>query len=456
MTTRWKPHHYQEKAVRFLLERGAAGLFLHPGLGKSAITLMALTVLMQKGLSRGALIVAPLRVCYSTWPTEVLKWAEFNHLSVGVLHGRHKDSVLKAKHDIYLINPEGLPWLFKHLNHHAMPFDTLVIDESSKFKNTATQRFKLLKPWLPRFARRYILTGSPAPNGLLDLFGQCYVMDCGAALGTYITHYRNTYFYPSGYQGYDWKLKPGAADQIYEALGSKVLQMSAEDYLELPPLVERTIEVELPPDAMRKYKEMESVLRTELASGSVTAVNAAVAAMKCRQLANGGIYLDGPKRTWEHVHEAKTEAVVDLIEELSGQPALIAYDFQHDLERLQRALPVDTPYIGSGVSAGRSQELVHSWNRGELPTLLGHPQSMAHGLNMQEAGRAVIWHSLSWSLEDYEQFIKRVWRQGQKETVFVYHIIAKGTIDEAIMAAIKEKDTSQRALLKALSAYWEK
>lgn len=450
---RWVPHEYQSKAIEFMLMRGAAGLFLDPGLGKTAITLAVLEVLRAKKIVQAALIIAPLRPCYSVWPAEAQKWDDFKHLSVGILHGKEKGTTLRQKHDVYVINPEGLEWLFDELDKlGTWPFQMLVVDESSKFKNTSTKRFKLLKPRLKKFARRYILTGSPATNGLLNLFGQMYVMDCGATFGAYITRFRNDYFYPTGFNGYEWKLKPGADQLIYDKVAPRVLRMAASDYLELPELVERTIYVDLPPMVMKQYRQLETILRLELDKGSVTAVNAAAAALKCRQLANGGLYLDGFGKRWENIHNEKAEAVADLIEELEGQPALIAYDFRHDLDRLQRKLD-HPPYIGSGVTAGRSKELVDQWNQGDLPVLLGHPQSMAHGLNMQEAGRAVIWHSLTYNLEDYEQFIRRIWRQGQKGRVFVYHIVARGTVDEAVLKTIKSKDRTQQAFLKALKDY---
>jgi SNF2 family DNA or RNA helicase len=448
----WTPHHYQEKAIEFLIERSEAGLFLDPGLGKTSITLAAFKALRSAGFVTKMLVVAPLRPCYSVWPKEVKKWDNFNALSVGILHGAKKDKVLAEDHDIYVINPEGLRWLFTAIRGR-MPFEMLVVDESSKFKTTNTQRFKTVKPHLNKFKRRYILTGSPATNSLLDLFGQIFVMDLGKTFGPYVTHFRTQFFNQTGFGGYEWVLKKGADTEIYDRLAPSVLRMSAQDYLELPELIIEDIEVELPKKVRDMYDQLEASLRLDFAAGKVLASNAAVAAMKCRQIANGGVYLDG-EDNWQHLHDAKTEAVEDLIEELEGQPALIAYEFRHDLERLKKAIGKHTPHIGGGVSGKATDAIVDQWNRGELKALLGHPKSMSHGLNMQEAGRAVIWHSLTWSLEEYDQFIRRIWRQGQKGRVFVYRIIAKGTIDEAVVKALGRKDKTQSALFNALKDYW--
>lgn len=440
--------------MEFLVENAEAGLFLSPGLGKTSVTLGAFKALRAAGFVNKMLVIAPLRPCYSVWPREVKKWSQFNELSVGVLHGPKKDKILQEDHDIYTINPEGLRWLFGKMRG-TIPFEMLVIDESSKFKAVNTQRFKTLKPHLPKFRRRYILTGSPAANSLLDLFGQIYVMDLGKTFGPYITHYRNRFFHQTGFGGYDWALKPGADKEIYDHIAPRVLRMSAEDYLEMPPLIIKDIEIELPPKARAMYDQLENALRLDFKEGRVVAANAAVASMKCRQIANGGIYLDRAERSWQQIHDAKTEALSDLIEELEGQPALIAYSFHHDLDRLKKALGKDTPHIGGGVSGKVSDAICERWNRGELRALIGHPQSMGHGLNLQEAGRAVIWYSLDWSLENYEQFIQRVYRQGQKERVFVYRIIAKNTVDEAVVKALTRKDKTQSALFNALKDYWQ-
>lgn len=447
----WSPHAYQKKTIKFMLQNACAGLFLDPGLGKTSITLATLKILKKEKLANKVLIIAPLRVCYSVWPKEAKKWTDFEKLSITILHGKDKEKNLEKQHDIYLINPEGLVWLCKK-NFKKLGFDVLVVDESSKFKATNTQRFKLLRNILPYFRRRYILTGTPVPNGLMDLFGQIYILDLGNALGKFITHYRSTYFYPSGFGGYDWKLQENAEAKIQEKIKPLTIRLEDKDYLELPEIIINNIYIDLPVHAREVYDEMEKELIIGLESGEIVAANAAVASAKCCQIANGGIYNEEGKV--HHLHTEKIEAVEELLEELQGAPALIAYDFHHDLERLQNVLGKDAPYIGGGVTPKRAAELENAWNRGELPFLLGNPASVSHGLNLQDAGNHVIWHSLTWNFEHYDQFIKRVRRQGNKyKQVFVHRIIARDTVDEAKVMALAFKDNTQRSLLNGLKGY---
>jgi SNF2 family DNA or RNA helicase len=449
---KYAPHNYQKEAIKFLMGQACGGLFLDPGLGKTSIVLKAFQILKSQGYAGKMLVVAPLRPAYSVWPREAQKWDEFRSLTVDVLHGPDKLEKLRAGADVQVINPEGLKWLF---SQKVDPWwDILVVDESTRFKHSNTQRFRLLRPFIPKFRRRYILTGSPAPNGLLDLFGQIYILDMGNALGRFITHYRLAYFDATGFGGYTYQPRRGAEARIYEKLRPLVLRMSAEDYLELPPLIENVVEVELPEEAREVYQQMESILLADIkADERVVAANAAVATMKCRQIANGGIF-HNDRETWTHLHDAKTEAVSELVEELSGKPALVAYEFAHDRERLNRAFP-DAPYLGGGVTPRRQREIEDAWNAGKIPVLLAQPQSVAHGLNLQGTGAAIISHSLTWNLEDDEQFIRRVWRQGQQERVFVHRIVARKTIDEVVMKMIAKKDRVQQNLLAALKDYFK-
>jgi len=448
----WEPHEYQKEAVKFLIERGSGSLWLDPGLGKTAVVLSAYRVLKTKGLAKKMLVIAPLRPVYGVWPTEVEKWEQFEDYSVGILHGSQKDKVLQKDHNIFVINFEGLNWLSSKMNGKPWPFEVLVVDEISYMKNTQTQRFKALKPLLNKFDRRWGLTGSPAPNSLLDIFGPQYIIDQGATFGPFITRFRQEYFYPSGFGGYEWKIMPDGEKRIHEKLEGKVLRMAALDHLDLPELTYNNIIIDLPEAARKIYDDFEKKLTIELLAGEITAVNAAVAVMKGQQIANGGSYLDGEDRQSVHIHDAKTEAVIELVEELSGQPCIIGYHFQHDLERLQKVFP-NAPVIGSGVIGTKLDEIITKWNAGEIPVLLAHPMSAGHGLNLQGAGHAVIWYSLTWSLEVYEQFIRRLWRQGQKNHIVVHHIIAKKTVDHAIMSAIQKKDKTQQNLLNAVKDY---
>lgn len=452
----WAPHEYQKKAVEFISQRGSSQLWLDPGLGKTSITLQALKTLRHVDAIKRVLVIAPLRPAYAVWPEEIKKWENFEGMSISVLHGTKKDKALTDGAFIHVINFEGLSWLSSSLRKLGnFPYDMLVVDEISYLKNTRTQRFKTLLPLLDKFKRRLGLTGSPAPNSLLDIFGPQLVIDRGATFGQYITHFKTTYFYPTGYNGYEWKLQTGAEEKIHAALADKVLRMGATDYLDLPELMTNYVYVELPKPARKIYDEIEKKLVSEIASGEVTAANAAVAIGKCQQIANGGVYLDGLEREIQHIHDAKTDAVKELVEEMEGQPVLIGFHFGHDLARLKEAFP-HAPVIGSGVTGDKLNSIITSWNAGEIPVLLAHPQSAGHGLNLQGAGHAVIWYSNTWSLEHHEQFIRRLWRQGQRNNIMVHHIMAKDTVDEAIVAAINRKDKTQQALMTAVKEYAQK
>lgn len=460
----WEPKTYQLEAAKFMVERGAAGILADPGMGKTAATLAAFKTLRDAGHAERALVVAPLRVCYSVWPAEVAKWSDFADLRVEVVHGPNRTRALTTDADIYVVNPEGLAWLSSQWRGWARRPDVLVVDESTKFKHTRTQRFKTLKPLLPQFERRYILTGTPIPNGLLDLFGQVYLLDLGGTLGKFITHFRNEFFFQTGYGGYTWVARDGAEEEIYERLRPLVLRLDRNDYLDLPPITHNAIAVDLPVDAMRAYRELETDFVLKVKAGEVVASNAGALTAKLRQAANGAVYLDDETeeaadrrggRRFGELHAAKIDALLELIDELSGQPALVAYEFQHDRARLQKALKKfyprgDVPYLGGGVSAARGAELEREWNAGSLPVLLVHPASAGHGLNLQAGGHHIAWFGLSYNLEHHDQMIDRLYRQGQNEHVFVHYLVAKRTVDIKILAALRQKDRTQRDLLDAL------
>lgn len=459
----WTPAAYAKRGVKFLLEHAAAGLLLDPGLGKTSITLAAIKILMREGAVDRVLVIAPMRVCHLVWPKEVAKWKDFEHLRVSILHGSRKEKALEEDADIYLINPEGLPWLLEagKGRFKKLRADMLVVDESSKFKNTQTLRFKTLRPFLPKFRRRVILTGTPAPNGLMDLFGQVYILDLGNAFGPYITHYRREFFTPTGYGGFNYKLDKGADKRIYSALKKLVLRMDAEDYLTLPKLITNRIEVELPSAARKVYDELEAEMFSILEGGQeVAAISAGVLTMKLRQVANGGLYYGvgevGEKTTRKSVvlHDEKTEAIAELVEELNGSPLLVAYEFQHDLERLRARFGKNTPFIGSGVSPRETGRIEAAWNSGRIPLLFGQSSAMSHGLNFQEGGCShIAWHSLIWDYETYDQFIRRVRRQGNNaDRVIVHHVVANDTVDDVILSVLGFKHRTQKKLLDALRA----
>ncbi len=462
MGEKWIPRKYQKRSVRFFVERAAAGLLADPGLGKTSVTFAALLVLQKRGILRRALVVAPLRVCHSTWIDERDKWTDFAGIRVVILHGSKKDKLLNVDADVYVINPEGLNWLSTRWRGWQHAPEMLVIDESTKFKHTRTQRFKTLKALLPRFTRRYILTGTPVPNGLIDLFGQIYIPDFGESLGRYITHYRRMFFDPTGFGGYTWKPREGAEESIYEKLTPLVLRIDEKDHLELPEKVMTNIGVTLPPKARARYDTLKDDFIMQLHEGAVVASNVGALTAKLRQASSGAVYLTDvlagrpATKDWANVHDAKLEALKDLVEELSGQPLLIAYEFRFDIIRIRAALaglfpdgePV--PAIGGGTTAKQGKVLVDRWNRQELTAMLVHPASASHGLNLQEGGRHLVWYGMTYNLEHYDQLIRRIWRQGQKKRVFIYHLIARNTIDATIMKAIRSKDKTQRALLNAL------
>ena len=446
----WNPHSYQEDAIKLLIAKPHSGLFADMGTGKTATTLAAIKLIRSKGLSKRILIVAPLRVAKFTWPDEIAKWLSFQDLTYTVIHGAEKEKLRHADTDIHLINPEGLLWLLPLLaKDKQFPYDWLIIDESSKFKSWDSKRFKKMKPLLGKFARRTILTGTPATNGMMDLFAQMYIVDQGLSLGSYITKFRADFFHQKPFDPYGWYLNDGAEEEIYKRIQHKIMRVQASSYFDLPVVVQ-DIPVELPPAALKKYKEMELTLQLGINSGQITAANAAVASGKCRQIASGFIYDDARKATW--LHEAKFEALDDLLEELQGKPALLFYNFTETAQALQNRY--NCPVLGGEVTQAQAQ-LMDDWNAGKIPLLVGHPASMSHGLNMQAGGHHIIWFDPTWDLEHYLQANARLHRQGQKYTVYIHRLIARGTLEKAICARLEGKDKLQANLLDALRDYWD-
>lgn len=454
----------QVEGVKRIISQGSYGLFWRPGLGKTLTTLMAFSILKDKGYVNRLLILSTRRVVSDVWPKEIQKWMP--ELSFRVLTGAtnaaKRTAMLKDNVDIYLVNNDLVSWLADKKNNPEVyrlikKVDMLVVDESSKYKNPSTGRFRGLRKLLPNFTRRVILTGSPAPNGLMNLWSQMFILDGGESLGVRITQFRNRYFEPCGYMGYEYRLLPGAEEKIYEAISGKVMH-AAKNTDELPPLEMYTIGVTLPEPAREKYAELEKEFYVELSSGVVTVANAAVKTGKLRQLTNGAVYGEDAlsfERVTHEVHTAKIEALVELLEEMQGTPALICYEWEHDRERIREVIAKkfkvrDVPYIGGGVKDKEVSRLIDSWNSDEIPFLLVHANSVAHGLNMQEVKSSVIFFTVPWSLENHEQLYQRVWREGQKHTVHVYHLIVEETIDEAVMKTLNSKDRTQNRLLTAL------
>lgn len=456
---KYEPRVYQRRGIKMLLSKPHCGLFLSPGLGKTSTTLAAYKLLRDRGFVNKVLVIAPRRVCMLVWPKEVAKWDQFRSLRVHFLHGKNRDLSVDA--DVYLINPEGLEWLVnKTLYLRRWPFEWLVVDESTKFKKTNTKRFKLLKTILTKFQRRTILTGTPTPRGLLDLFGQMYIVDQGKSLGRYVTHYRNEFFDQTGYGGYTYVPKHGAVERVLRRVAPVTLTMTAEDWLEMPELVENVVEVELPPEARAHYIELEREMLTELDSKRVlVAGSAAIVAMKCRQLVNGGVYVERLEgsgedlRRWREVvelHDAKVDALEELLEERNGDPTLVVYSFEHDLARIRRRLGPKTPALSSGLSDKEALSLEAAWNAGDLPVLLAQPQSTAHGLNLQDGGRNLTWFSMEWDYEIMHQMIQRVYRQGQRRQVIVDFLVVKNSVDEDVLAVYRDRHRDQAKVLDLL------
>jgi len=436
-------HNYQERAIKFIKSTERCALFLDMGLGKTVSTLTAISDLQDQMEIHKALVIAPLRVANSVWDHEAKLWKHLRHLKVQVCTGTERERLTNLHRDshIYTINRENVPWLVKQYGK-KWPFDCVIIDESSSFKNPTSQRFKALKKILPFTNYMVLLTGTPVPNGLLDIWSQIYLLDGGTALGRTMTAYKQRFF-EADYMGYKYTPRAGSDTLIHTAIASKVLSMKAEDYLELPDRIDINEIVDLPIKVKEAYDEFEKNLLLELENGDVVeAVSAAVLANKLLQNSSGAIYTDAHKN-WVEIHTVKLDALAELIEQNQGENILVAYNFKTDLERLQQRFP-------KAQVLDKNPNTVIRWNNGEIPLLLAHPASSSHGLNLQHGGTMIVWFCLSWSLEYYQQFNGRLHRQGQSKPVRIIHIVARGTIDERIVRVLNEKGITQDGLLKAL------
>jgi SNF2 family DNA or RNA helicase len=447
----FKARPYQVEAIRHLLRKPAGGLLMDPGTGKTGSTLAAAEILTGKKIVDKILVVAPLNAVYDVWPFEVEKFG-FKFRTV-ILHGTGKDDALDEPADIYLINYDGLEWLVRNLSRLMKKGERwwLVLDESTKVKHTTTKRFKLLRGVLGRFHRRTALTGTPSPNGLMDLFGQVYALDLGERLGRYITQYRKEYFYPTGYGGYSWMLQEGAEKRIHEKISDLFYRVD-DSVLELPPRYDVPVYVRLPTKARRVYDQLQEEFVAELRGGLVTAVNAGVLSSKLRQAASGGLYDRDGK--WIDLHDAKVTALVDLVEQLQGNPLLVGYEFTANAHALQKALKkarVAAPVWGEVTNRSERTRLKDAFNAGDVPVLLCQSGAAAHALNLQQTCHTVAWFGVPWNLETYIQFTKRIHRGGQRRTVMVHHLLVRDTIEDTVMwPVLKKKDRSQQALLSAI------
>ena len=445
---KFTPHPYQREAIIRIEEHDRYGLFLDMGLGKSVITLTAIADLIYDFVNVSkVLIIAPRTVAESTWQTEAAKWDHLHGLTFSTVLGTQcqRIAALEQDADCYVINRENVVWLCEYYGYR-LPFDMLVIDESSSFKNPAAKRFKALKKIWMSFDRTVILTGTPAPQNLLDLWPQIYLLDGGVALGKTITAYRKSFFRPektNGHVVYSYRIMDKASEhRIYERISDLCMSLKAKDFLTLPPRLDNVITVQMDDKAKAIYRKMARELALAVKGEEVTAANAAALSGKLQQMANGRVYTDD--QGIMDIHTGKLDKLAEIAEDNPGKPLLVFYLYRHDLSRLQEYFPEAKTLKGA--------EELTAWNRGGIPMLLAHPASTAYGLNLQAGGNIIVWYGLTWSLEQYQQANARLYRQGQEQPVIIHHLVTKDTIDEQIMKALQSKAAGQDALLEAVKA----
>ena len=456
------PHNYQRYCTTRIIQGEALALFLDMGLGKTATTLTAINdLIFNRFLTIRCLVVAPKEVAKDTWTREQAKWDHLRMLKVLPVLGNknRRIKILNSPGHVWVISRDNVSWLVDYYRN-AWPFDTVVLDESSSFKNPKAKRFKSLKNTRGHIKRIVELTGTPAPKGLLDLWAQVYLLDGGVRLGRTFTEYRNRYFRPASRNGnvvFSYEPLPGAEEEIYERIRDICISLSAEDYLELPPRIDNSRYVKLDQRARRAYEEMEREKVLELPAGMLDAGSAAVLSGKLLQLANGAVYKTADQngsagsvgsREIVEIHQNKLEAFLELVEELNGRHALVFYNFRHDLERMKRIL------AGSGLKIAelKGPADTAAWNAGQVDLLFAHPASAAYGLNLQQGGSDVIWFGLNYSLELYQQANRRLHRQGQEHKVRIHHLVVEDSVDEDVVKVLQKKGGTQEALLDALKA----
>ena len=448
---KYNPHDYQSYATGFILDHPVAAILLQMGLGKSVITLTAMQELFRRGEIRKALVIAPLRVARDTWPEEIRKWDHLKGLTFSVAVGTadERRRALAVSPQITLVNRENVPWLVEHLGKR-FDFDMIVIDELSSFKNWEAKRFRALLKVRPLVKRVVGLTGTPSPNGYMDLFAEYRVLDLGERLGRFIGRYREAYFTPDRWgngQVFTWKLRPGAEEEIFRRISDITVSMRSVDHLKMPACVMNNVPVYMDEREKTLYETMKEDLFLRVLSREgvreIDAKNASVLCNKLSQMANGAVYTEDSDVV--RIHDRKLDALEDLIESANGNPLLVAYWYQHDLDRIRQRFPE--------VRVLKSSEDIRDWNAGKTPLAAVHPASAGHGLNLQQGGNTLVWFGLTWSLELYQQTNARLWRQGQKaETVIIHHLVVKDTIDEQILSALGRKDRTQESLIAAVKA----
>lgn len=441
---KYVPHEYQEYAKEFIVGRKVSALFLDCGLGKTVITLTAIWELLLDYFEiRRVLVIAPLRVSRDTWSGELKKWDHLSGIVMSLVLGSEKErrAALNRRANVFVINLENVEWL---VENYRWDFDMVVIDELSSFKSHKVKRFKALKKVRPMVKRMVGLTGTPAPNGLIDLWAEIGILDMGQRLGRFIGGYRERFFVPdkrSREMVFSYKPREGAEEAIYSLISDICISMKAGDYLDMPECIYNQVEVTMSEKERKLYGQLEKDMLLPFADGDIDAVNAAALSGKLIQMANGAVYDENGNV--KHIHDRKLEALEDLVEAANGKPVLIAYWYKHDLDRIKKR---------TGAVALDTADDMQRWNAGEIPVAVIHPASAGHGLNLQAGGSTLVWFGLTWSLELYQQTNARLWRQGQKETVVIHHLVAKGTLDEKVMAALEKKDCGQSALVEAVRA----
>ena len=445
----YRPHEYQDYATQFIIAHPVAAVFLDCGLGKTVITLTAIDELLHDyfEVSR-ILIVAPLRVARDTWPAEIRKWEHLEQMNFAVAVGTERERVaaLAQRAELTIINRENVDWLVNK-SGCSFDFDMIVIDELSSFKSYQARRFRALMKARPLAKRMVGLTGTPSANGLMDLWAEFKLLDMGKRLGRFITHYREELFTPdkrNQQMVFSYRPKPGAEDEIYRRIGDITISMRSTDYLKLPELVLTRSVVMMSAKERKVYDAMKAEMVTTIGEQEIDAVSAAALSNKLLQMAGGAVYAEEGKAL--HLHDRKLDALEDLVESANGRPVLVAYWYKHDADRIHKRLTVR--------EIKTSQDIM-DWNAGKVPLALIHPASAGHGLNLQTGGSMLIWFSLTWSLELYQQTNARLYRQGQRNTVTIVHIITEETIDEQVMRALEKKDKTQAALLDAVKAELE-
>lgn len=444
------PHAYQKRAVDFIIDTPKCALFLDMGLGKSVITLTAIQQLMEDYLEiRKVLIVAPKSVARNTWPAELRKWDHLKGLRYSLVMGTaaQRKKAIDADADIYIVNRENLTWMVNYcdLELVSWPYNCVVLDESSSFKNPQARRYKSIRRMRWKIYRLIELTGTPSPNGLMDLWSQIELLDAGQRLGRTLTTYRTRYFNPGRHNGhvvYEWRPKVGAREQITEAISDICLSMRAEDYLEMPDLIRAGMDIALTPEEMKGYAEFEKQQLLEIDGEEIEAVTAAALTNKLLQYTGGAVY--DSEHDWHEVGRTKLEVLSELVE-AAGEPVLVFYAYQHELARITEELKEYDPVTFTG-----EPEILEAWNRGEIRVLVCHPASVAYGLNMQSGGHIIVWYTTTWNLELYQQANARLYRQGQGRPVMLYHLTALGTVDERVMDALSGKTTIQDYLMNRI------